>query len=328
VKLIVIDCGTTNCRMRLLDDYVLIQSVSKQIGAKDVAVSNNNIHLRNALRDSYNELYIIQPDAINAVEAVIASGMITSNMGLCEVAHINGPADIRSIAKGMRAASFLDICNKPILFVPGIKFVSDYEEDSDMIRGEETEIYGYLGRPSNKEHMNESQLIMHYGSHHKWIKLENQSVVSCRTSISGELLMAVSEHTLLKNSLVSLDEVNPDLKWVKKGIEAERIYGVGHALFSVRTLEVLNKQSKHAATSFLLGIILALDLKMLTNEMLCGINRIVFYGRCLFPSIMAPILQDKYPRLKLEMVPEEESGLLNVYGAAEIYKIYKEEMGK
>jgi 2-dehydro-3-deoxygalactonokinase len=328
VKLVVIDCGTTNCRMRLIDNGVLLDCVSKQTGAKDVAIANSNILLRHALSESYLELCSAQPEAMNSVEGVIASGMITSNMGLYEVAHINGPVDIVATARGMQAASFFDICSKPILFVPGIKFVSNHEAECDMIRGEETEVWGYLSRLSNKNYVKDNQLIIHYGSHHKWIKINSQSVVQCRTSITGELLMAVSEHTLLKNSLVSLDHVKLEQEWVRKGYETERKYGAGHALFSVRTLEVLSKQSKQAATSFMLGIMVALDLAMLTDELLSGVGQIVLYGRSLFPSITAPILKDKYPNLRIEIISEEESAQLSTYGASQLYQIYKEEIGK
>jgi 2-dehydro-3-deoxygalactonokinase len=317
VKLLVIDCGTTNCRMRLVDGDVIVQSVTKQTGAKDVAITGNNDALRKALRESYLELSAAHPKMVSSVEMIIASGMITSNMGLMEVPHIDGPVGRLTLARRLQLGSFPDICPKPFLFVPGVKFMVH----SDMIRGEEAEICGLLGK---EEHG--CQLIMHYGSHHKWIQVQGSSMKACITSISGELLMALSEHTLLKNSLVPLDDVQIELDWVRKGKESERAFGAGRALFSVRTMDILHQQGKQAATNFLLGIIVSLDLAMLTEELTRGINRVVLYGRSLFPSIMAPMLHELNPDLPVTIVSEDESARLSVYGAAELYTLYKEEI--
>ncbi|OUS75688.1 hypothetical protein B1748_16440 [Paenibacillus sp. MY03] len=322
MKLLVIDCGTTNCRMRLLDHHTLVVSIKKPVGAKDVAISGSSDPLKAALKESYMQLCTLHPKLMSQVEAVIASGMITSNAGLYEVAHVLGPVDERSVAARMERQLLSEVIPYPILFVPGIKFIREQEEESDMMRGEETEIYGYLSRQERPGQDNACQLVMHYGSHHKWIKLREQSIEGCLTSVSGELLMAVSQHTILKDSVLSLDEVVPELPWVKKGLQAANTYGTGHALFSVRTLGLLSGHSKQAVTSFLLGVVIAMDLSMLTPHMLEGVKRIVLYGKPLFPSLVAPILVEAYPGLQIEVVSEQESDLLSMYGAARLYQYY------
>lgn len=337
MKLLVIDCGTTNCRMRLLDHHTMVASIKKPAGAKDVAIAGSSEPLKAALKESYLELCTLHPELMSQVEAVIASGMITSNAGLHEVAHVHGPVDGRSVAARMERQLLSDVIPHPILFVPGIKFMQDQEEECDMMRGEETEICGYLSRQHelgpdmsstagmDKDHpirQNACQLVMHYGSHHKWIKLRGQSIECCLTSVSGELLMAVSQHTILKDSVLSLDEVVPELSWVKKGLKTANTYGTGHALFSVRTLRLLSGHSKQAVSSFLLGVVLAMDLSMLTPHLLEGVERIVLYGKPLFPSLAAPILAEAYPRLQIEVISEQESDLLSVHGAARLYQYY------
>jgi 2-dehydro-3-deoxygalactonokinase len=318
MKMIVIDCGTTNCRMRLVDEDLVMDCVIRQKGAKDTAIAGSPLPLMSALRESYEQLKREHPSEMLEVEGIIASGMITSDSGLYELSHLEGPVNEEALVRGMTKASFPDLCDKPILFVPGIKFACD------MLRGEETEVYGYLSRLAKFDTVDETQLIMHYGSHHKWIKLDKQSIVSCRTSVTGELFMAVAENTLLKSSLVMLDEIRPEPEWVRKGIDAVQTYGVGHALFSIRVMDILSKLSKQSTTSYLLGILIALDLAMLTDELLCGVSRIVLYGRRLYPDLTAPVLQELYPDLDIVVVPEEESVQLSVFGASRLYKRYKE----
>lgn len=326
MKVIVIDCGTTNCRMRLLDGSRVIASVTKETGAGDTAQSGSNAGLRRALKESYEELTIAEPEAVREVHDIVASGMITSSAGLMDVEHLPGPVDLTELAGSIRRHTFPELFPHPVLFVPGVKFMGEQTADCDMIRGEEAELLGYMECLLPEELHVKGRLFMHYGSHHKWIKTRERSIVSCSTSISGELMMAVMKHTLLRDNTLPLDEVLPDPYWVRQGVEAAIQYGAGRAFFQVRTLNVLDKQDKQASTSFFLGVIAGQDLAMLTEEMLCGVEEIVLYGRNLFPSIVVPILKDYYPSIAIRVVPEEESGWLSVYGAASLYRQYKEEM--
>ncbi|OXL87527.1 hypothetical protein BCV73_34080 [Paenibacillus sp. SSG-1] len=326
MKLIVIDCGTTNCRMRLMDGDTLLASITKQVGAGDTAQSGSNNGLKRALKESYEELAAAEPEAIREVHDIVASGMITSSAGLMEIEHLPGPIKLSDFIGSIRRFAFPELFPQPVLFIPGVRFKGEEETDRDMIRGEETELYGYMEHIAPEEMGIKGRLFMHYGSHHKWIKTWERSIVSCSTSISGELMMAVMQHTLLKDNTLPLDEVVPDPEWVRKGLETARQYGTGRALFQVRTLNVLDKHDKQVSTSFLLGVIVAQDLTMLTEEMLSGVEVIVLYGRRLFPSIVVPILQEFYPSIAIRVVPEEESSRLSVRGAASLYRQYKEEM--
>ncbi|WP_194843362.1 2-dehydro-3-deoxygalactonokinase [Paenibacillus sp. B01] len=326
MKVIVIDCGTTNCRMRLLDDDRLLASVTKQTGAGDAAQSGSNSGLKRALRDSYEELAAAEPDAMKEVRDIVASGMITSSAGLMEIEHLMGPINLSELIGSIRRYPIPELFPQPVLFVPGVKFLGAESANHDMIRGEETELFGFLEVLTSGNEVNKERLFMHYGSHHKWIRTRERSIISSSTSISGELMMAVMNHTLLRDNTLHLEDVVPDPDWVRKGVEAVKQYGAGRALFQVRTLNVLDKQDKQASTSFFLGVIAGQDLAMLTEEMLYDVEEIVLYGRNLFPSIVVPILKDVYPSIAIRVVPEEESGWLSVYGAASLYRQYKEEM--
>ncbi|MHA6483319.1 2-dehydro-3-deoxygalactonokinase [Paenibacillus sp. strain BS8-2] len=326
MKVIVIDCGTTNCRMRLLDGDRVLASVTKETGAGDTAQSGSNAALRRALKESYEELVMAEPEAVREVHDIVASGMITSSAGLMEIEHLPGPIQLAELAGFIRRHKFPELFPQPVLFVPGIKFVGEQMTDRDMIRGEEAELLGYMECLLPEELHVKGRLFMHYGSHHKWIKMQERSIVSCCTSISGELMMAVMKHTLLRDNTLPLEEALPDPYWVRQGVEAAIQYGAGRAFFQVRTLNVLDKQDKQVSTSFLLGVIAGQDMAMLTAEMLQGVDEIVLYGRSLFPSIVVPILREYYPDIVVRVVPEEESARLSVYGAARLYRLYKEEM--
>jgi spore germination protein len=104
------------------------------------------------------------------------------------------------------------------------------------MRGEETEIFGYVdGKTTN----NDEILFMHYGSHHKCILYKDGKIIKSSTALTGELMMALFQYTILKNSLLPPGEIVIDMDWVQKGLEAAIDSGFGRALFSTRIINTM-----------------------------------------------------------------------------------------
>lgn len=84
------------------------------------------------------------------IEFIIASGMITSNLGLYEIPHREAPASIEQLAKHAVhfASHTLLPVNIPVILIPGIKnkTTAQWEDLSgiDLMRGEETQAAGVL----------------------------------------------------------------------------------------------------------------------------------------------------------------------------------------
>ncbi|TDF95404.1 2-dehydro-3-deoxygalactonokinase [Paenibacillus piri] len=321
--LFVIDAGTTTSRIRLTDGETIIASAKRQIGARDVAMTGSKDVLERALKECIEELLENTGITAERIDAAVASGMISSNMGLYETPHLEAPMNADQLASQLVPQAFTSITDRPFVFIPGVKTGFQAEtrlQDKDMMRGEEAEIFGYLD--SLGDQRNESVLFMHYGSHHKCILLEEGSITGCRTAITGEMMMAISQNTILKSSLLPVDEIAPDLDWVRQGLQIAGQAGFGRALFSTRVLDTMEKRSKQEASSFFLGTLLALDLQMVGEMIVHGTNRIVLYGKELFPSIFAPVLRETYPSLTVDVISDEQSDLLSAKGAVAIYRQY------
>lgn len=322
MKYIVIDSGTTNSRMRLCDERGVIKSVRKPVGARDVSIEGNNDCLKKALKSCFTEILSNSRCNLEDIEAIIASGMISSNVGLMEVPHIDAPADISRLSDSIRVMAFPEIVDKEIFFIPGVKigFDEGYTLDKlDIIRGEETEIFGYLDKKNEKE-----VLFMHYGSHHKCIKVNKGCITEGQTAITGEILMALSQGTILKSSLLDLSEIVVDKTWIGEGTKMAQVSGFGRALFSTRILDVMEKRSKQEVTNFYLGIILSLDLQMIFEMITERTEKVVLYGKSLFPGIIEDLIIKNHPGLKVITVPEIESDYLSAIGAMKIYNKWKE----
>src|SRR6185436_15350643 len=104
---------------------------------------------------------------------VAGAGMISSALGLAEVAHIQAPADLSALAAATRCFQFAEIASLPFLLVPGVRttLVSDGFESldrDDVMRGEETlciglRMLGLVKAPG---------VVLHLGSHWKVIQID------------------------------------------------------------------------------------------------------------------------------------------------------------
>lgn len=324
MKIFVIDSGTTSSRVRLYDGEQIIMSTSRQVGAKDVAILGDNSVIKNALKECIAEVMELRSYSINDIDAILASGMISSNVGLFEIPHQQAPVGLHDIASALVPQNFPEITSLPIHFIPGVKtgfHQGNSIAEKDIMRGEEAEIFGYLNELDQQQQQGEI-LFMHYGSHHKCILLKQSRIEECRTSMTGELMMSIMQNTLLKSSLLPITEVEPELEWVRKGLDVAEASGFGRALFSVRVTETMEKCGKQRATSFYLGTLLSLDFSLLKEMVTSNTTRLVLYGKSLYPSLFEPLVKERYPELEVVCITEEESDLLSARGALRIYEQY------
>lgn len=66
--------------------------------------------------------------------------MITSDAGLLNVPHITAPAGKTELSESKKGMLFDEIFHLPVTFIPGIKVLGENLLDTDVMRGEETEV--------------------------------------------------------------------------------------------------------------------------------------------------------------------------------------------
>lgn len=265
---LVIDCGTTNLRVTLLDDQRRVLGVqSAEGGVRHTAIDGNNRRLRESLRACIGSLLERHGAAPGDVGRCVAYGMITSNMGLLEIAHLPAPATAGDLRAAMREAAFDDIAPFPIAFIPGVRnFAGKVDMENfgamDMMRGEETEA---IGLHALLEPAGEAVFILP-GSHNKFVRMGPRGeILGCMTSVSGELLDALTHHTILAGAVdrgfASAEEYDSEMAC--EGARECARSGLGRAAFAGRILSTLGGKEAAAVRSYLLGAVLALDVKAL-----------------------------------------------------------------
>lgn len=264
---LIIDGGTTNLRVTLVNAQgEPVASQKRSTGAAAAAAAGSNLALRAAVRDCIQALYQSTSLSEADISGCIAYGMITSASGLKEVPHLCAPATLKDFQQNLVPVLFEDIAPFPITFIPGLRNFSgpiglENVMQMDMMRGEETEAIGFaqLMKPT------QDYVLILPGSHNKLISMSTDGQIrGCMTTISGELLSALTHHTILTEA-VGGEFAQPDTydrEMMLAGAEACKA-GISRAAFSSRILRTLGGMPPQKVASFLLGTVLTADLDAL-----------------------------------------------------------------
>ena len=294
---LVVDGGTSRTRVRLWHDGAVVDEAEARIGAKDVALARDASPIAEALRGLIETLrgrHEVAPSA------VVCSGMISSNVGLVEVPHVTAPIALGELARRLVRRDVAAVTELPIYFVPGIKTVApaggwDELPGFDVMRGEEAEVVGLMAL----EDLEPPLAFFHCGSHHKLIEVGTGGasaagggeavVLRSSTAITGELLAAIRERTILASSLAELDDLELDADALAAGERHARSHGFARAAFLVRVGETIAGLGRAGVTSFLLGALADLDLQLIEHDVAPD-REVILYGGGLFPGILRKAL--------------------------------------
>lgn len=175
---------------------------------------------------------------------IIACGMVGARQGWTEAAYASVPCPPLSPTLA-RAPSGLDVS-----IIPGLS----QADPADVMRGEETQIAGFLALNPGWE-----GVLCLPGSHSKWAHLSAGEVVSFRSFLTGELFAALSTHTVLRHSLANegWDEAAFDAGVAETLSRPERL---ASALFSIRAEGLLHGRSGAVQRARLSGLLIGAEL--------------------------------------------------------------------
>lgn len=303
-----VDAGTSNSRIRAWDlDNKLIIELKTSYGVK-IGKERFKKELENSV------LEILEKNNFEC-KKIIASGMITSPLGLLEIPHLNTPISIEDLRENLKEIDFL---NMKMFLIPGIKtkkyFLKKYElNQSDIIRGEESELIGVLKLlPETK-----NSIVILPGSHNKFIEVDLKgNILDFSSTLSGEILDTLIKNTILNKSISDFSKT-VDEKFLKIGFESCRDSGFTEATFITRTIDLFNELTDEEKFSYLLGCILCEDLISLNKNFLNRKNKVIIAGKGNIAEGLEILLKTYYENCKIIKL---ESTLLSPIGALEIGK--------
>jgi 2-dehydro-3-deoxygalactonokinase len=258
LSVIYIDTGTTNTRVWLMRGNAVLSKAQAQVGVRDSARDGSTKRLTESLRDLIEKA---RATARTPPACVVASGMITSSLGLAEVPHVPAPIGIDHLALATRIHRFPDVTDLPVLLVPGVRsgpMPCDLATaaEADVMRGEETLCAGLLMLGI----IPPAVTVLSLGSHWKAIQLDAAGrIASSSTTLSGEMIHFTQTQTILASAVPPERPARIDAKWLEAGMSQQRKCGLARALFGVRLLEQSKQGSPEERLSFLVGVFVASD---------------------------------------------------------------------
>src|ERR1700687_5869474 len=233
IRLIAIDWGTSSARAYALGGHGNVVSVhSAPLGVQRV--------IGGGFADALNVLCGGEvPDDV----PLIASGMIGSRQGWVEAPYCRVPAGFEAIA-----ASLTGVPGTRLVIVPGL-MCQDIDEVPDVIRGEETQVFGALS-----ERIVARQVIVLPGTHSKWVIAGPEGVETFATFMTGELYAVLREHSILgRLARTGVDDAALD-RGVRHSLRHDA--ALTHDLFSARTLALTEALAPTGGDAYLSGFLL------------------------------------------------------------------------
>lgn len=300
---ITVDGGTTNTRLYLWEEGEMTASLAIPLGAR--AGITDKEALPRAMREAITSL---TEKCKGSVTKILASGMITSETGLCPLPHILAPAGVAELHKAMHETRLPAVSELPFVFVRGVKLSDGTLAGTDMMRGEETELAGIDA--------GSDALVILPGSHSKLIRTDGAGrIAHFETLLSGEMMWALAKETILADAF-PFGACTCVTKTLLDGYRYTHAHGVNAALFKVRVLRNLCGGSEDEAYSFFMGATLAGEI----DEVLrLSPARIVIGGKAAIREAMAAILS-AVTSIPIRTLSDGEVALAPSRGLIRIYE--------
>jgi 2-dehydro-3-deoxygalactonokinase len=236
--LIAVDWGTTSVRAYQIDgDGQVLATRTRECGIQKLGAT--------PFADAFADLL---GDWAALSLHRIASGMIGSRQGWLEVPYVHAPASLRDLA-----ASLAVTPGNELTIVPGV-ITRDTAGTPDVMRGEETEVIGALDQAAA------SALFVLPGTHSKWVRVANGTIVDFHTFMTGEIYAVMLAHSILGR--LAEPAVAPDGAAFARGIG--RGIGAGtitHDLFAARTLVLTGEMAPADVSEFLSGLLIGREVR-------------------------------------------------------------------
>lgn len=266
---IIIDVGTTNTRIRYIENSKILGEYRNQVGVRNTAIDGSVDKLKDSLKRGIIDTLVKSNRESKDVQKVVAFGMITSNLGLVEIPHLQTPVSLEDLTAGVVKKLFDDIFEKPLYFIPGVKnrveeVTVDNFDELDIMRGEEVEAFGALEFSKSSQ----NAIYISPGSHTKFVYIDDEGKIEkCSTTLTGEILWALSKETILASAIPDRLIISIDETFIKKGIDMVKKYGFSKTCFLMRIMELFTNATDNQRANFIAGAICYYDIVSIEEEL-------------------------------------------------------------
>ncbi|MBE9462482.1 2-dehydro-3-deoxygalactonokinase [Dyadobacter subterraneus] len=207
---------------------------------------------------------------------IIISGMASSSIGMEEIPYSDLPYAVDGSKADVKSFEAHDDFRHEIILISGVK------SDTDVMRGEETQLVGLLNLKQLSPLKNKEATFIFPGTHSKHIYVKRNQIDDFQTFMTGEIFKIMINHSILKDSVESGKDVGfttDETAAFKKGIRQAGDSNLLNSLFKVRTNQLFDKMSKTENACYLSGLLIGNELEYLKkdtdyNLVLCSGNNL------------------------------------------------------
>lgn len=246
-EILACDWGTSSFRlMRVREDGEIVGELSSQRGVK---------YLQNCDMGAYLLEQCRYLDASGKLP-VILCGMVGSGIGWREVPYVSCPTSSASLAKALQVMPLQAV---RAYCVPGVKKLRG--DEADVMRGEETQVIGWLSEAAELERAN--SLLCLPGTHSKWVSVVDGEIRDFRTAFTGELYAVLKEHSVLVQGAQQ-----HSVSAFERGLQDSRVdSSLIYQLFGARSRAVLGILDPQHSASYLSGLLVGTEVKFMLQQL-------------------------------------------------------------
>ena len=242
ISLIAADWGTSNLRVWSMDHQGnVVNSINNGKGMSSLEPSDFEPHLINLIGNWL-------PKEANARYPIIICGMAGAKTGWKEAAYLTVPCPPINREKIVKIKT--EDQRISVSIIPGIM----QKSPPDVMRGEETQIAGYLSKNPDFD-----GIICLPGTHTKWVHISAGEIVSFKTFMTGEIFLSLSERSILRSSVQSNDFDATSFLEAFENVYANPAL-LSAKLFGLRAADLLENASTKILKSMLSGYLIGSEL--------------------------------------------------------------------
>lgn len=252
------DWGTTNFRLKLVafDSLEVVRETSSADGVKRLYQSFLEAKDTNQF-DFFKDNLMHQLASFlseNETYPIVASGMISSSIGMYELPYANFPFDS---SKESLVTQKLELNNDlKLTLISGIK------NKSGVMRGEETQAIGLEDSLKNIPR----GILLLPGTHSKHLTFKEGYFTDLKSFMTGELFEVISQKTILSSSIKFATQKSFDKDEFLRGVQLGLRGKLSSSLFSIRTKHLENSSCVIENYFFLSGLLIGDEIAYLTKK--------------------------------------------------------------
>jgi len=298
------DWGTSRLRLRLVEPAerrILVENATDE-GIQPLAREHPDPQGRGEFLATVLERNLARlGDGMPSDLPVVISGMASSTLGWMSLPYARLPAPVDGHTLG-----FVDLQSRG----RPVRIISGLQDDSDVMRGEETELIGLFADPARLALAEDCTVVLP-GSHSKHVRVRQARIVGFSTFLTGELYALLAQHSTLSTPG---ETVFDDAAFVA-GVRASRTLGLSAALFQTRARTVLGHLPARHSRAFLSGVLIGAEVAALAGN---SPARIVLAAAEAFARPYALALRELVPTVDMVPVAAADLAMAVVMGQARI----------